>query len=289
MGKGNVPSGAQEAGSTPGKRGQAQRGEQRLSSAGAEGAGEGVPRPSWGVLLHVLRLCPSLWGFPSQGQSLAPQNRNDAEEGRGSTPYTLSPVATSRTSPESPSPSYDSHWTVPPPRGTNSSTAYFQTLPLYWASWDVSAPPQPTSQEAGLTLTSSQARPDPRQGLPQDTFIQSPLPNLGIATSLLESIPNQFLMLSASIPCRAPEMAPLARLPSASLHIVCRAPPPRFAYLLRSAPCPSLPPRLSPCPPPCLGSLHPALPHGLPHPVPPRVAAAAAAGKVQPSVARGYK
>lgn len=147
-------------------------------------------RPSWGVSPHVLQLYPLLHSFASQGQSLTPQIRDDAGEGVGSTPCTQLPAATGCKSPEFPSPDFDSPWTSCPLLMGRIPVLLFETLPLYWEIWDVSASPKSTSQEADLILTSSQSITDPRRGLPQDTLIQSPLPNQGITASLLKCLPN---------------------------------------------------------------------------------------------------
>lgn len=123
-GRGRVPGGAWEAGGTPGERGQGRQGEQRLSSARAEGAGEGAPGPSRGVAAHMPRFCPSA---PAKVRAQHPKTRDDAGERVGSIPCTQSPAATGHTSPESPNPSCDSHCTSHPlPIGQTPVLLFFK-------------------------------------------------------------------------------------------------------------------------------------------------------------------
>lgn len=90
----------------------ARHGEGSKSSGTAEGAGEEALRPSWALP----RICHGSV-FSSQGQSLAPQKRDDAREGLGSTLCTLSPESTDHINPEFPVPfmtliglAAPSHW-----------------------------------------------------------------------------------------------------------------------------------------------------------------------------------
>ena len=64
---GRVPVGRRRQAGPPG------RGEQGFGSAGAEGAGEEAPRPSRGVLPHVLWLCPSLCISPAKVRAWHPR------------------------------------------------------------------------------------------------------------------------------------------------------------------------------------------------------------------------
>lgn len=95
--------------------------------------------------------------------------------------------------------------------------------------------------EAGLALTSSQALPHPRRGLPQAGSVQSSHPNQGAAASHLPPPTSPQTVLDAS------SFHPLPSARDSSPLLLSPVPP----ALLGSLPLPGSPLPSSPCPAPC--------------------------------------